>query len=399
MAEEKRVKAFLKMLFRRYYSKMYRPDEHLPQDFRKREFAFQPFDKEDVMIRHIKFESLEDLKRYLIENVPKHFYYSTAIYEYPDATPMEAKGWLGAELVFDIDVDKIETPCKVEHDTWRCLECGYSGRGMEPEACPNCGSKRIKGDKWVCAKCLEVARNEVLKLIDVLENDFGISRSKLRIYFSGHRGFHIHVLDEDGELYRMDADTRREICDYIRLVGFDVNRFISFDGESLKIHFSVKTPGMLGRIARRALEIAAECGDSKFAEALKKALQYGKPLRKRYHEMALDVLTRAAADVKCNIDERVTMDVHRLIRAPGSLHGKTGLAVVETPASFLENDFEPERLIELASPFAGMTLRIRVFDAPKTVLVYDLNVGKDEVVELPMPAAIYLLSKGRGCLP
>jgi len=29
---------------------------------------------------------------------------------------MENKGWIGADLIFDIDADHIETRCKTEHD-------------------------------------------------------------------------------------------------------------------------------------------------------------------------------------------------------------------------------------------------------------------------------------------
>ncbi|WP_243675341.1 hypothetical protein [Vulcanisaeta distributa] len=37
-----------------------------------------------------------------------------------------------------------------------------------------------------------------------------------------------------------------------------------------------------------------------------------------------------------HIDEVVTMDVHRLIRLPNSLHGKTGLRVIRVSPSDLE---------------------------------------------------------------
>jgi len=45
-------------------------------------------------------------------------------------------------------------------------------------------------------------------------------------------------------------------------------------------------------------------------------------------------------DIVCNIDERVTLDIKRLIRHPGSLHGKTGLKTVQISYSDLER-FDP----------------------------------------------------------
>src|SRR5512138_1285427 len=94
---------FVMQWFRRYYSDSPPPP---PPRFDRREFGFMFFDKTFVQ-RHIGFSSNADLKRFLIQNVPSHAYYSSAYYRAPGAGTMEEKGWLGADLIFDLDADHI----------------------------------------------------------------------------------------------------------------------------------------------------------------------------------------------------------------------------------------------------------------------------------------------------
>jgi len=46
------------------------------------------------------------LYKYILEEkTPIHLYYSSAYYEEPSADKMDLKGWLGSDLIFDIDSD------------------------------------------------------------------------------------------------------------------------------------------------------------------------------------------------------------------------------------------------------------------------------------------------------
>jgi len=76
----------------------------LPGDIIRREFAFQPFGLESY-IRHISFKDEASLRMYIKSKTPKHAYHSVAIYELPEAPSMEEKGWLGSDLLFDLDLD------------------------------------------------------------------------------------------------------------------------------------------------------------------------------------------------------------------------------------------------------------------------------------------------------
>ena len=90
------------------FSKYYRETPiFMPERFSKREFGFMFFDRQFVM-RHLGFPTRAALKKYLVEHVPSHVYYSCAYYEKPNAPTMVEKKWQGADLIFDLDADHVE---------------------------------------------------------------------------------------------------------------------------------------------------------------------------------------------------------------------------------------------------------------------------------------------------
>src|SRR2546430_2285279 len=93
---------FLRDQFHRYYDTM-KPT--LPDRFGRREFGFM-FWTPGIVQRHLGFSKEEELKDFLASRVPTHAYYSSAYYENPNAPTMEEKGWLGADLTFDLDADE-----------------------------------------------------------------------------------------------------------------------------------------------------------------------------------------------------------------------------------------------------------------------------------------------------
>ena len=156
----------------------------------------------------------------LAETVPSDVYHSCAYYENPDFD-MDKKGWIGADLVFDIDADHIPTTCEKIHDEFRCVKCGFRGRGITPEVCPACEATKFETKIWACELCIESARKEAAKLLDMLENDFGFSQDELHVFFSGHRGYHVHV--ENEAVRSLDAMARKEIVDYV--IGLGIKLF------------------------------------------------------------------------------------------------------------------------------------------------------------------------------
>jgi len=316
---------FLKNMFSKYY-KSY--DFVLPDRFARREFAFVFFGGKGMM-RHIGYEKKNDFVNYLRTNTPCHVYYSSAYYKTPDASNMLNKKWMGAELIFDLDSDHLPNAENLSYE-----------------------------------KQLELVKKEFFKLVnDFLISDFGFNEKYLELYFSGGRGYHCHV--KDPKVLMLNSSDRREIVDYI--TGRDLKDSIVFyekvtsktqikgksfaSGKTLKMP-KPDEPGWKGRISRGIIDIVEEIKNSKYP--IEKLKDYGvseKDAEKLINELSEERINRikqgnldqsktirkfflnnALRKTAVNMsagetDEPVTCDVKRLIRLPGSLHGKTGFKV------------------------------------------------------------------------
>ncbi|MCL2288287.1 MAG: hypothetical protein FWC33_03800 [Candidatus Bathyarchaeota archaeon] len=382
-----------------------------PTSFEQREFAYLMF-KERFMIRHKRFENMKEFQKILARNAFSDVYHSCAYYEKPDLE-MDKKGWFGSDLVFDIDADHIPTSCDKIHDEWTCKKCEFSGKGITPEECPICGSDKFSAKTWVCDSCIESTRIETAKLIDMLTKDFGFADSELRVFFSGHRGYHVHV--EDEAVRSLDALSRKEIVDYITGLGLSVfDRYAKENNakgrrrvDSTK-NFSLHDYGW-----NRRLKVGME----KFlttitAEDMKKSGLKNNNLFKnkdaiinraikggRWDSISgVSVATwvKLAEQVKglesANIDTVVTTDIHRLIRMNGTLHGKTGLLKMEFPVRQLDT-FDP---LTQAVAFKKGSFKVLVSDVPEFKLGGAVwGPYKNVKVILPTAVAVMLILKGR----
>ncbi|MEM3051192.1 MAG: DNA primase small subunit PriS [Candidatus Bathyarchaeia archaeon] len=375
----------------------------------QRELGFLLF-KERVMLRHKSFESMNGLKRFLSDTVPSDVYHSCAYYENPEAD-MDKKGWLGADLVFDIDADHIPTPCDKIHDEWTCNKCGFSGKGITPEACPICSGQKFDTKTWACDLCLGAAKEETTKLIDILEKDFGFSQQEVHVFFSGHRGYHVQI--EKDTVKTLDSMARKEIVDYVTGLGLSILDDEANDkrrkprGSNI---FSLHDFGWHKRLKLgiRSFLLQATKEDLKNAGikgSYAAFLENREVLLKRCIEenrwdsvrgIGVRTWIKIAKYVKdlesAKIDTVVTTDIHRLIRMNGTLHGKTGLKKVEFPVKDLEN-FDP---FKEAVAFKEGTAKVSVSEAPEFRLGDDtLGPYKNQTVELPTAAAVLLICKGR----
>ena len=152
----------------------------------EREFGFLTF-REKFMIRHKAFRELRSFIDALLSLTPSDVYYSTAYYEQPQLD-MARKGWLGADIVFDVDADHLDTSCREKHDMWKCPHCNESGKGKKPMRCPKCNHEKIEEKAWLCDECLFAAKEEMIKLRELMVGDFGIDPADVHLFFSGHRG-------------------------------------------------------------------------------------------------------------------------------------------------------------------------------------------------------------------
>jgi DNA primase small subunit len=378
---------FLKYRFREYYEKN---KIELPDRFGRREFAFVFFGGKGMM-RHLGFEKKIHFSNFVKEKVPGHVYYSSAYYQKPDAATMQEKKWMGAELIFDLDSDHI------------------------PDA-----------EKLSYIEQLNVVKKEFYKLVDdFLLNDFGFDKKYVELYFSGGRGYHCHV--KDPKILSLDSNERREIVDYI--TGKDLKDSLVFheqvtgtkrygrrsypSGKTLKMP-TPDEPGWQGRISKGIIEIVNEIKKSenpieklkeygvKHSDAEKLLNDLSEERVRRIKEGRLDqskairkfflnnALRKTAVSMSAGeTDEPVTCDVKRLIRLPGSLHGKTGFKVVKILLDKL-NDFDPLR--------AAVVLPD---ESVKVELKQPLNIKmkgeefnlKQEKQELPVYLAVFLIGR------
>jgi len=360
--------------------------------------------------RHVGFRTADDLFKELYSSAPHSVYHSAAFYETPVAR-MAEKGWEGAELVFDIDADHLDSPCSKNHDVWICsnAQCSEYGMGAPPtEGCPRCGENRFSTRKWVCDRCLEDARMNTIKIHDeFLVNDFNIDPKFIQINYSGHRGYHIRVRDPN--IFKLDSQGRIEIIHFITGMGLDSERIIRSIGNNDVIP-SRDMPGWAGKMADAILEylrsIDEQPDDYKWAKSLMDhqriaadGLIRNPPILspkvtgvglKSWQEIAKE----SALVYGGKTDIPVTHDIHRVIRLIGSLNGKTGFEVTRLTRDDLDT-FDP---FSDAIAFNEGVLKVRI--ASGFLPIPQIRIGNtifgpysDEEIELPMAAAMFLLCK------
>jgi len=381
-----------------------------PPNPEQREFGYLMF-RERFMVRHKRFSSIKNFRAILADTIPSDVYHSCAYYENPDLD-MDKKNWIGSDLVFDIDADHIPTTCNKIHDEFKCQKCGFQGRGITPESCPYCEATKFDTKIWACDLCIQSAREEVFKLVDMLENDFGFSRDEYSLYFSGHRGFHVHI--ENETVRSLDAMARKEIVDYVTGLGLAVleketkekkskskkktsnNKFMLHDfGWNRRIKLGMKD--FLSDATRKDLK---EVGLKNNALVDNKDTILSRAIPEGRWEMVngisdltwLKLAEYVRENQAAKIDTVVTTDIHRLIRMNGTLHGKTGLKKVQFPASAL-HDFDP---FVGAVAFKKGAVKVLVSDSPEfRVGGETLGPYKNQTVTLPTAAAVMLICKRR----
>ena len=378
MTQEKNPDLFLRNVFREYYQNW----NPVPVDLiHQREIGFIPF--MGTMIRHRSINGMNELKLFSQRNIPRHLYYSTSYYRYPDRRIMSEKEWMGAELIFDLDADHIK------------LE----------------GSPRYD-------QILDKVREHTVRLLEkFLLDDIGFSENDILVTFSGGRGYHIHIKADS--VYGLSSDSRREISNYVRGEGMDIptlqygmksepgisgiwrkavdNNFTGmFAGDQDSIKSKLQ---MVFGDGRKSVPYLQRLKKTSFSNSGKSKLQaFSEPGPEKYASMDEEdrlVLGKAVEiahdSLMCEIDEPVTTDIHRLIRMPGSLHGKTGLMVVPVSPEALRS-FDP--LVTCRSP----TMADRYVDVivNKTYSIkfggqlWSLSEGKESV---PLDLGVFLLAQ------
>ncbi|MGP6239580.1 DNA primase catalytic subunit PriS [Cuniculiplasma sp. SKW4] len=370
---------FLISQFRRYYTSEKRVHAN---ELSKREIGYIPF--QGTMIRHIMIEddpSGSALRTFLKERVPRHLYHSVATYEHPGNRSMKDKGWLGAELIFDLDADHLKDAEKMSY-----------------------------------AQILSEVKKHTERLIEkFLIGYLNIDITNLSLYFSGGRGYHVHVNND--AMYSMNSDQRREISNLVRGEGLTAKGLIEVVS---KEHFFGK--GWIPEIDNAFVENFKEIlsggnpiKDEKLCNRIRQYFQNDPNERKderkrilltpgheKYKKLINDeislldkIIIQMKEKFACEIDEPVSTDIHRLIRFPYSLHGKTGFQVVNVEIDRFK-DFEPLN-DAIPEEFKKDEIKINV-TRPFEIGLNNINFKLDGSEVVPAYTAIYAILSGRANL-
>jgi DNA primase small subunit len=356
-----RTADFLRQAYREYY---FREADRIefPYEVGSREFGYIPFG--GGMVRHLSFKSEGEALAEILKQSPSSVYCSNARYESP-TRPIEEKGWLGAELIFDIDATDIPTACKKGHDLWYCERCHASGKLPRPSKCTKCGGSAVEFH-GTCETCLDAAREHAIRVVSFLVGDFGVDSKAIRFYFSGNRGFHLHVFDN--RFYALDQQARGEIAEYMR-------------GSSLPPNQSIASS------LRRRPPIGAQG-----TGWTRRITGYVDERRQDYTGTLQKLVSEAISSQRALIDSSVTTDIHRVFRLAGTLHGGTGMSKTRIE-SMTKFDPQEEPVVLSAKP-----IKLRVDFSPHFRMKHK-DFGpfmKPETVELPTYAAVSILTRGLG---
>ncbi|MHA2364441.1 MAG: DNA primase catalytic subunit PriS [Candidatus Hodarchaeales archaeon] len=288
------------------------------RDFHCREFGFQVVRDDTVkFIRNISFKTPEAFLEYVLKEIPLAIYVGAIYSEGPDYRQQKSINqiqWVKRELIFDLDL--------TEYDSVRPCNC--------------------KGKIEICERCWELINVSMVWIHETLKEDFGVKN--IQWVFSGRRGVHAWVLDHD--FSTLDSDQRAAIVEYLT--------FFKGDGDSAKFspvaknnHIYLDRVGKLlyetyfrdvtidqlleiGFTSQRAIYILNQRDrlgiDRVFlnkyiftTEKISKLTPTQPSKEKILHNVLLKWSPR--------IDRAVTIDLRRILRLPGSIHGDVGRVV------------------------------------------------------------------------
>ena len=353
-----------------------------PYKTESREFGVGTFERK-IMYRHLSFQNPSVLMSYLAEKGPPYVSYSSAYYSRPSSRPMETKGLIGSELVFDLDATDMRLPCQSIH-----------------------------GRSWVCSVCLDAVKAETIKLAeDFLIRDFGFLEKELEINFSGNRGYHIHIKKES--VLKLGAAERKQISDYIAGNGLDIELLFPTMGQRgvRLIGPKPSDKGWKGRLARGTLSLLEKSPEELVSLGIERKEAANLHSKRALIAMGIKngnwdmvyiknkaafwklTLSKQAISQSDRIDGNVTNDPSHLIRLPDSIHGETGLSAKRINSLAELANYEP--LDEAIAFSKGEVTVIAESRDEFTMKGSTFGPYHSERVELPSYAGVYLVLKGR----
>ena len=203
-------------------------------------------------------------------------------------------------------------------------------------------------------------------MISFLTDDFGVEPGAIRVYFSGNRGYHLHVFDKRFDL--LDPQARAEIAEYMKASSLPANQTIA------------------STLRRRPPSSPQGAGWTR------RITGYVGARREDYPGTLQKLISEAISSQRALIDSSVTTDIHRVFRLAGTLHGETGMS--KTRVESIDR-FDPQ---EDPVVLSDRLVRVQVAFFPRFRLRHrDFGPFEEpESVELPTFAAVSILTRGLG---
>ncbi|AEC51628.1 DNA primase small subunit [Pyrococcus sp. NA2] len=295
-----------------------------------REFGFD-HDGEGPSDRKNQYHDVRDLEDYIKATYPYAVYSSVALYE----KPKEMEGWMGAELVFDIDAKDLPLR-RCDHEPGK-----------------------------VCPICLNDAKEIARDTVIILREELGFE--DIHVIYSG-RGYHIRVLDEWA--LKLDSKSRERILAFVsaseiedsgefrRLLLEKRGWFVLSHGypRAFRLRFGyfilrikpahLINGGIRRNIANKIVSSKEEIYEGFVRKGILASFPEGVGIESLAKMFALS--TRFS---KAYFDGRVTVDLKRILRLPSTLHSKVGLI-----AKYVGND---ERDVMKFNPFKHAVPKFR----------------------------------------
>ncbi|MBD3192237.1 MAG: DNA primase catalytic subunit PriS [Candidatus Heimdallarchaeota archaeon] len=294
-------------LIQRYYRDVFDPGDLIStiglSTFYRREFAVLL--EEEVFIRNISFKSSAELIDFLSAN-PVRRAFVGAVYEVPPTKrdTIQKIKWEAREFCFDLDLN--------DYDPVRVCGC--------------------RGKEQYCASCWSLVQDAAAFLDRTLREDFGFT--DIDWFFSGRRGFHAWV--KDPESRELAQEQRISIVRYLSLIK-DESRTQAVEKDlSQVVPFRDRIIELIARsFFARASEAELRASPFNFTkrdiDRLKINLNNQKQSFNRIYNTLLGkkhdrnkIFTYIISHRYPRIDRKVSIDIRRLLKVPGSVQGSNG---------------------------------------------------------------------------
>ena len=395
---------WLKSLVQKYY----RENTVVPAyDVSKREFGYGTFKKIDA--RHASFETHHELNAFLRNQSPLFISASVSEFSSPGMQPIQNKGLVGSDLIYEFDADDVPTSCKQIHDSWFCVSCGMQGKGRVLK-CTQC-AKGTRVSEWVCSVCLDATKKQTLALSKILQDDFGFSENELHVNFSGSKGYHVHV--RSPSIFSLPKSARIELMDYLSLHEFDLGSSgFSFDGKQYYCPSFASAQGHPKRVLAelvRLIEVGTESEWMLASGSSPRTIKSFLGNRLGWYKEVLSgilpalpgkkteifwnsVLASIVEELRSRLDRQTSGDIYKLIRVPDTIHGSTGFLAKSLSWSQLPG-FDP---FSDAIAFSKVSERKLYVHASPLIRIGEQTLDPllEQEVSVPGSLAAYLVGWG-----